>query len=437
MKKFLFLLVAIFIAKLSAFASNYDTVFVKPNEPLSFPLEVNLEEYPYLENREVTWYVGFEARKLVGEGETEFVAKRLSSDEIKTVEGIKYYQNEDLAESFYPSEVNVRTVTVFYGHSILKSASNNYGKAYLTADEFANVTCDTIGVIHILKELKPDYINAFNDINKDNYDYYVGDTAKIKIGISSELEELDVQKYAVLAIGENKDTTLVAESDSNIVEFMPTESMNIYPAIINDMGYAVKDAKRELAVLPDFAVIELTINTIRKDYMTSKTEENVTTMEVAPYEGDSLSFVVTTNATDSKTRYNTSWNKDGQNLIEGVVAKNKNTLTINSFNPETMVGTYNCIVTNLDKNESVTISFKVTDESVTANENIELLDSQIKVYNNTLYLSNVTGKVNIVNLTGKIVKSFKANGGEEVIPLDLQSGVYIISTENGNKKISL
>ena len=99
---------------------------------------------------------------------------------------------------------------------------------------------------------------------------------------------------------------------------------------------------------------------------------------------------------------------------------------------------YNCIITLKDEDETkINVTLKVDDSVATSNEEIKVSNSQIKVYDNTLRLSNIKGNVNIVTLTGKIVKNIQAKGGEETYILNLPNGVYIVNTENKNMKISL
>ena len=438
MKKYLFSLMAIFIATFGAFASSdYDTVYVEPNKSFDYVLNVDLEEYPYLEDKEITWYAAFNSVN-------EYTVKSLRADEIQTIGEEKHFHIEKLANDFGLPYQNQRTLTVFYAFKIETKAAIDYdGNRYFTDDYFDEMVCDTVAVLHVLKPLDANEINKFAALNgkfddkHDLYKYNIGDTAQWKIGFDKNVyDELDIQKYGVVTI-QDEDTTVIALSDSNVVSFIPTEDMEIRPLISNDLGYVVKKALKNIVVLPDFEVSQLTTTFVRNNITTSQTEEGTLTMELAPMNGDSIVFVVKTNTKESEIPCQFDWNKDGISLPEGVTS-NKDTLFISSFDYETMTGNYNCIITLKDEDKTkINVTLKVDDSIATSNEEIKVSNSQIKVYDNTLRLSNIKGNVNIVTLTGKIVKNIQAKGGEETYILNLPSGVYIVNTENDNIKISI
>lgn len=440
MKKYLFSLMAIFIATFGAFASSdYDTVYVEPNKSFDYVLNVNLEEYPYLEDKEITWYAAFNSVN-------EYTVKSLRADEIQTIGEEKHFHIENLANDFGLPYQNQRTLTVFYAFKIETKAAIDYdGNRYFTDEYFDEMVCDTVAVLHVLKPLDANEINKFAALNgkfddkHDLYKYNIGDTAQWKIGFDKNVyDELDIQKYGVVTI-QDEDTTVIALSDSNVVSFIPTEDMVIYPLIANNLGYVVKDgtANRKIIMLPDFEVSKLTTTLVRNNITTSKTEEGILSTELSPMNGDSIVFVLKTNTKESEIPCQFDWNKDGISLPEGVTS-NKDTLFISNFNYETMTGNYNCIITLKDDEETkINVTLKVDDSVATSNEEIKVSNSQIKVYDNTLILSNIKGNVNIVTLTGKIVKNIQAKGGEETYTLNLPSGVYIVNTENKNMKISL
>ena len=438
MRNFLFSLMAIFIATFGAFASSdYDTVYVEPNKSFDYVLKVDLEEYPYLEDKEITWYAAFNSVN-------EYTVKSLRGDEVQTIGEEKHFHIENLANDFGLPYQNQRTLTVFYAFKIETKAAIDYdGNRYFTDDYFDEMVCDTVAVLHVLKPLDANEINKFAALNgkfddkHDLYKYNIGDTAQWKIGFDKNVyDELDIQKYGVVTI-QDEDTTVIALSDSNVVSFIPTEDMEIRPLISNDLGYVVKKALKNIVVLPDFEVSQLTTTFVRNNITTSQTEEGALTMELAPMNGDSIVFVVKTNTKESEIPCQFDWNKDGISLPEGVTS-NKDTLFISSFDYETMTGNYNCIITLKDEDETkINVTLKVDDSVATSNEEIKVSNSQIKVYDNTLRLSNIKGNVNIVTLTGKIVKNIQAKGGEETYILNLPNGVYIVNTENKNMKISL
>ena len=129
MKKYLFSLMAIFIATFGAFASSdYDTVYVEPNKSFDYVLNVNLEEYPYLEDKEITWYAAFNSVN-------EYTVKSLRGDEIQTIGEEKHFHIENLANDFGLDYQNQRTLTVFYAFKIETRAAIDYdGNRYFTDD---------------------------------------------------------------------------------------------------------------------------------------------------------------------------------------------------------------------------------------------------------------------------------------------------------------
>ena len=438
MKKFLISLMAIFIASVGAFASDYDTIYVEPNKSFDYVLGVDLNKYPYLEDKEITWYAAFNSIN-------EYSVKSLNGDEIQTIGDVKHFHIENLANDFGENYQNQRTLTLFYAFKIdTKSATDFNGERYFTNDNFDEMTCDTVAVVHVLKELDPEIIDNFAELKvkfdekEKVYKYNVGDTAQWQIEFNrDEYVDLDIQKYGVVSINEENDTTLIAVSDSNIVSFIPTEDMRIYPVISNDLGYVVKDAHRDIVVLPDFEITELTATIVSNNVTTSKTEDGVLSIEISPLDGDSVAFTVKTNTKESEIPCQFNWNKDGIALPD-CVTFDKDTLFISDFNPETMLGKYNCIITLKDEEKTtITVTLNVVKRNVTANEDIDVKESNIQVYGNTLKLSGVKGKVNIVTLNGKIVKNIQAKGGEETYTLDIPNGIYVISTENENVKVSI
>lgn len=57
MKKFLLMLVAVFMTAMSY--AQVDTVLFEPGKPGNYELKVDTEKYPYLKDVEVNWYCGF------------------------------------------------------------------------------------------------------------------------------------------------------------------------------------------------------------------------------------------------------------------------------------------------------------------------------------------------------------------------------------------
>lgn len=447
MKRFFMCLVATLMATL-AFASNYDTIFVKPNTASSFALHVDTVKYDYLKGQEVTWYVGFDEVDGVNEGEgKKFVARTVNPSEIVTINGVDYLYNSNVGTEFN-DYFNIRTLTVFYGHKITKSTSTGDGSIYHEKSDFDGVICDTTGVLHILKPLETAHFTTFelNDVARQDdrlAEINLGDTIDVAFGLNTnETHPLDVMKYSLVLLSEDKqDTTVIAESETPEFKFIPTESYkNILGMVENTLGKALTPESWAINVnvLPAFEVISLGYSTVTMEESFSKTLENVESIDVNVLNHDSVALFVNTNTDKSKVNFTTSWNKDGLAITaDGVKVKDKTTLTFSEFVKPDMEGTYNCIISDEDGNPLKTVSFIVNAQFPTANETIGVNVTPMRVSNKVLYLDGVSGVVRVFNMRGGLVKTIKANGGTSQVSLDLPTGVYIITNDSNKIKASI
>lgn len=415
---------AVILAATGLRAAGYDTLFYKPNEPASLELKVNLEKYPYLEGRDVTWYAGFE--------ETGgFIAKKILDSETAIVDGKLYLVNKDLGESWQPSLPNLRTITVFYGHKITKSYDDGKGNTYYVKDDFKSSILDTLAVCHILKPLDRSYIGKIrvNGETGSEFDVHVGDTAMVNVTLKKGSEPLDIQKYGVLKV-ENNDTTFLAVSDSSNIVYVPKEGADVQMFIWNELGIFTSGAVKTINVLPDFCVTALRADVITGKNMVSTTEEGVGEMSVEVAAGDSVALVAESNAEEAKVSAVYTWNYDGRALPEGVVAK-RNILEIDSVCEETE-GTYNCVISERGGEQLTTVSFLVKIPNATSNEKISI-ENTLRYSNGYLYLPENTNTIKVFSITGRLVRLMNVKGLENV-PLKL-NGIFIISDGKNAIKI--
>lgn len=448
MKRFLMCLVATLMTTI-AFAGNYDTIFVKPNTANNFALHVDTVKYPYLKGKEVTWYVGFEEQKgWLNDREYTFVARVVKPNEIVTIDEVQYLYNNKVGTSFDENMPNIRTLTVFYGHKITKSAVLPDESVALEASDFEGVECDTVGVLHLLKPLKTEYFDKFelNDAAKQNNrltEINMGDTIDVAFALkSTETHPLDIMKYSLVLLSEDKqDTTVIVESTTPEFKFVPTESYkNILGMVENTLGKALTPESWAINVnvLPSFDVTSIGYSTVTMEESFSKTSEGVETIDVNVLNHDSVALFVNTNKDDSKVEFTTSWNKDGLAITaDGVKVKDKTTLTFSEFLKPDMEGTYNCIISDKDGNPLKTVSFIVSAQFPTANETIGVNVTPMRVSNKVLYLDGVEGVVRVFNMRGGLVKTIKAHGGTSQVSLDLPTGVYIITNDSNKIKVSI
>lgn len=423
MRKFL-LFMAVILAATGLRAAGYDTLFYKPNEPASLELKVNLEKYPYLEGRDVTWYAGFE--------ETGgFIAKKILDSETAIVDGKLYLVNKDLGESWQPTLPNLRTITVFYGHKITKSYDDGKGNTYYVKDDFKSSILDTLAVCHILKPLDRSYIGKIrvNGETGSEFDVHVGDTAMVNVTLERGAEPLDIQKYGVLK-AENNDTTFLAVSDSSSIVYVPEESADVQVFIWNELGIFTSSAVKTINVLPDFCVTALRADVVTGKNMVSTTEEGVDEMSVEVAAGDSVALVAESNAEEAKVSAVYTWNYDGRALPEGVAVK-RNILEIDSVCEETE-GTYNCVISERGGEQLTTVSFLVKIPNATSNEKISI-ENTLRYSNGYLYLPENTNTIKVFSITGRLVRLMNVKGLDSV-PLKL-NGIFIVSDGKNAIKI--
>lgn len=407
---------AALVAAVGVKASDYDTLFYKPNEPASLELNVDLEEFPYLEGKKVTWYIGYP--------ETDgAVAKVLGDEDIAVVDGKSYYVNKNLGESWFDGYPKLRTVQLFYGHEVTPSGLRA-AKEYYTKEELDAFILDTVAVCHVLKKLNDADINSLkvNGEKAVEFDIHYGDSALAEIGLKTSVNPLDVQKYALISV-DGADTTLLAVSDSNKVEYFPEENVEFQAAIINELGIAVNQRVRTLNVLPDFKVDALKSDVVTGKNLVSVTEEDVMETTVNVVEGDSVSLTVLTNTSESKVDAVYTWNFNGKDLPEGVSVK-RNTLEVDSVYADN-AGVYNCVIAERGGEQLCTASFTVKLPDPTANESISA-ESVLKYVDGMVYLSDDAEVLSVYDITGRNVKKLNVKGARNV-NIQLPSGVYILN----------
>lgn len=233
MKKIFTSLMLCLISVLS-YATGYDTVYYKPNEPASLGLAVDYEKYPYLKGIDVSWYVGF---KEVDTNGQKLIARAIKDSETTIVGGKTYLVNKDLGGSWDPGYPSIRTLVVFYGHKIVSPLSTRSGEQYFTKEDFKDIICDTTAVIHLLKELDDSYIESMELNGRDiaTIEVYAGDTVRVEAALSGAADSLDIRCYSLLEI-DGKDTVILESSKSSKFEYIPEESHMIQLAISNDIN---------------------------------------------------------------------------------------------------------------------------------------------------------------------------------------------------------
>lgn len=424
--------------------SKIDTVYYKPGDVCNVELQLNLEAYPYLEFEDVTWVAGFEPTfaDFSPNGNHTVIGKLISEENIITAsDGKKYLHIEKLGENWFGNSVigmeGIRTITVYNSHKVIPTKSVDHNSnVYFEDGDLDGSICDTIAVLHILKQIGKKDFNFTFDGNQTTY--YAADTvvARPRL-VNDELSELDVFSYGLIAV-DGTDTTLLATSDTDSLSFIAeeTEGMKIHATITNDLGTTVSNVARTIVVLPQFEVTSLQYTTSNADETKTITVEGVEETEVKVLNHDSLSLVVNTNAKESQYSLTYAWNKDGEGLpTEGVVA-NKNVLTFSEFVKPDMDGTYNCIITDKETGKAIsTVSFIVTSEYPTANETISVKKGLTYV-NGTLYADEpMTGVVRVYSMIGGLVKAIQVSDATEV-SIDVPQGIYLIEVGGETLKIS-
>lgn len=446
MKKFL-LLICLSLFSLVSFA-QVDTIYFKPGEPGNVELIIHDEN---LEEDQVSWFIGFPDMQATfdtdfnGSNETTATVCAINvstSDVFKDMiitapDGKKYLHAEEIADKWFPYS-DVRTITLFNVHQpaspITRTVTDYFGTWYDRTD-LEGFVCDTIAVLHILKDftkvtVPEDVVSSFQ-VNKSDANAVgitLGDTVKFTAKV---VEPLDIEQYALVANEE-----AIAVSDTGYFELVPNESIDgIQLVVTNATGELVLPWAKSVVVYPPFMISELYSSVTSGEVTTINRVEGTNTTELNIFNHDSVRLKVSTNIEetiqpDAGVRY--AWNKDGQNLPEGINVVNKNSLDIPEYDKETMDGTYNCIVTSGDN--TITVSYKITSQWPTANEDITADAVKVFVKDSNIWVDNVTNKqVRIVNAIGQVVytKMITSTGMSVNVP----SGIYFVVVDDTTYKV--
>ena len=424
MKKFL-LLICLSLFSLVSFASNIDTLYFQSGKPGSYPLVVDTVKYPYLTEDNVTWYVGFE--------ETNgLCAKTVLPSEIVTVDDVKYLHNENIADSWAPG-FNIRTITLFYGHSITKHFGDT--EEWHNKDCFENVICDTVAVLHIQKQLTGNDIRFTNPTNGEVF--YVGDTVVVTPVVRNNTDSLDVNSLSLFTV--NKEDTILLDYCDGVdtLSFIPEVDGEVKLEIgaFNLFGNYVSTFSRTITVLPTLELTSLQSTTVGSTETLTTTYEGVDSMTVSVLEGDSLRLVVNTNSEEADIPVSYQWNVDGQGITADSVYVQGRTLSMSKFKTE-LQGTYNCIITERDSKKILaTASFKVVRQSPTANEMISEATYQVTSENGSIVIKGASNKaITIATMTGKVIYNGTSNSDNFAVSVPLAS-VLVVKVDNQTFKV--
>lgn len=441
MKKLLFVLSALFVMTMCTFAnSSYDTVYFKPNTSASYPLVIDKDSFPFLDDEKVSWFVGFE--------ETNgFVAREVLKSEIQTINGTKYLHNENLGTSFDPSYKDIRTMTLFYGYKLSPAIETKGGETpkYLTKDDFKDIVCDTTAVLHVVKELEAKDIKTFISVGNSKEEYHIGDTAKYQISLLKKngIQDLDVEKYLILGFKKDDDITkdeptILGESETNLVTFVVNdlEDYVIYPAIKNEFFSVMSTKASKMTVLEDLEITEISTELINSNSSIITTNKDSLSMTANPMVGDSLVLKVKVNVKESKLNVKFAWNKNGNGINDDNIKVSKDGTYLEFANYDVnMNGVYNCVITNTTDDKVLgTVTFNIMDKgTATSNEDITISENYLQIQGDRLLLNNVKGMVKVINMNGQIVKSFAADNLNQVT-LNVPQGIYVINSEKQTLK---
>lgn len=455
MRKFLLSIFASLFALTAFSVEKVDTLFFQPGETGNVLMELDTVKYPYLTEDNVSWFIGFPevlAHFTVNGAVVDAKVCALNISEspmfssliITGADGKKYLHSEEIGENWFPIEgmaSHPRTITLFNAHQVQATKSVNDGIGiWYDKNDLATSICDTVAVLHILKELDKKDVKSFvlNETNAKEYDIHEGDTLKASVTLNTE--SLDVKEY-ILASVEGEDTTALVVSETPDFYFIPEQSYEKLLLIVsNDMGYVAMDGtwEKKLNFIPKFKVEGVSYTRVFDGESYTKELLDVKGVKLEANEGDSISLNVVSNYKQSEASLTFTWNKDGAKLPESdsIYVENKGlTLSFGSFKTATMNGVYNCIIADKKSGKQIeTVSFGIN-ASLTANEEIQVVDNSIRVFNNTLYLEGVEGNVYVYSMVGKLMKTVYANGGINQYSLNLSNGIYLVV--NGDKTVKV
>ena len=420
MKKFL-LSIFCTLSVMFAFASNYDTVYVKPNTEFNYKLIVDTVKHPALKGdnyNKVAWYRGYEnptyqdKQTIVGE----------VLENVITLDGEKRIHVDNVENG------NTLNGFVFYGYKLdlgTKAIADNL----LTKTQANALTTDTVAFIHVLKELNKDNFKSFT-VNNGATTLVVNEGDSVEFNIVYN-EAIDVQEYSIVTLSEDgKDTTVIVTSNkpSFKVPLKEMEKTTVYPMVSNEIGKVVKDGTwgKKITVRPSFKIESISVSTVSGTKNSTETFNDTTATNVLVYNHDSVAFIVNANVKESTVKYVTNWTLNGNQIVCDTITTSKDglTLMINEFRKPDLDGTYKCMILSTDGKVLGEATFIVESQFPTGNESIAVNKPSLVVANKTIRSNGYDGVVYVYSITGKLVKTLRI-AQSEAVTLDVTNGIYI------------
>lgn len=420
MKKFL-LSIFCTLSVMFAFASNYDTVYVKPNTEFNYKLIVDTVKHPALKGdnyNEVAWYRGYE--KPTYQDNQTIVGETLQN--VITLDGEKRIHVDNVENG------NTLNGFVFYGYKLdlgTKAIADNL----LTKTQANALTTDTVAFIHVLKELNKDNFKSFT-VNNGATKLVVNEGDSVEFNIVYN-EAIDVQEYSIVSLSEDgKDTTVIVTSDkpSFKVPLKEMEKTTVYPMVSNEIGKVVKDGTwgKNITVRPSFKIESIAVSTVSGSKNSTETFNDTTATNVLVYNHDSVAFIINANVKESNVKYVTNWTLNGNQIVCDTITTSKDglTLMINEFRKPDLDGTYKCMILSTDGKVLGEATFIVESQFPTGNESIAVNKPSLAVANKTIRSNGYDGVVYVYSITGKLVKTLRI-AQSEVVTLDVTNGIYV------------
>lgn len=420
MKKFL-LSIFCTLSVMFAFASNYDTVYVKPNTEFNYKLIVDTVKHPALKGdnyNKVAWYRGY--TEPTYQDKQTIVGEVLQN--VITLDGEKRIHVDNVENG------NTLNGFVFYGYKLdlgTKAIADNL----LTLTQSNALTTDTVAFIHVLKELNKDNFKSFT-VNNGATTLVVNEGDSVEFNIVYN-EAIDVQEYSIVSLSEDgKDTTVIVTSNkpSFKVPLKEMEKTTVYPMVSNEIGKVVKDGTwgKKITVRPSFKIESIAVSTVSGSKNSTETFNDTTATNVLVYNHDSVAFIVNANVKESNVKYVTNWTLNGNQIVCDTITTSKDglTLMINEFKKPDLDGTYKCMILSTDGKVLGEATFIVESQFPTGNESIAVNKPSLVVANKTIRSNGYDGMVYVYSITGKLVKTFRI-AQSEVVTLDVTNGIYI------------
>lgn len=421
MRKFL-LSIFCTLSAMVLFASNYDTVYVKPNTEFNYKLVVDTVNHPALKGdnyNKVAWYRGYE--KPTYQDNQTIVGETLEN--IITLDGEKRIHVDNVE--------NGKTLNgfVFYGYKLdlgTKSIPDNL----LTKTQSLALTTDTVAFIHVLEELNDTKLSGFKINNKNDLQKLTvneGDSVEFEITYNNAL---DVQEYAIVSLSEDKkDTTVIVTSDKPYfkVPLKEMEKTTVYAMVSNEIGKLVKTRwGKDITVRPSFKIESIAVSTVSGGKNSTETFNDTTATNVLVYNHDSVAFIVNANVKESNVKYVTNWTLNGNQIVCDTITTSKDglTLMINEFRKPDLDGTYKCMILSTDGKVLGEATFIVESQFPTGNESIAVNKPSLVVANKAIRSNGYDGVVYVYSITGKLVKTLRI-AQSEAVTLDVKNGIYI------------